>query len=96
MWSGCRLAFGMHGNRDLGRPVFSHVLDESRFDFCPESLRDGSFPFQAYFGEDDSQDGALPIPTNQIRLTFGRNNNINGFFQNSFCRAIFQIRVQEH
>ena len=56
----------------------------------------GSFSLQAHFCENDSQNGALFIPANQIRLAFGRDHDVNCLPKSFLGGAMFQIRIKKH
>src|ERR1700687_6369224 len=86
----------MKGDGDLGRFFPTEMLGESRFHLGSENFSDGAFPFDGYFREDDSENGAFFIPADEVGLALGDQNDVDRLFQNRRRRAIFQIGIEEH
>ncbi len=72
------------------------MLNERQFDLITQGFGDGAFPLQVDFREDDSQNSTLFVPTNQVRLALGHDNNFDRLPQNRFRSPIFQICVEKH
>src|ERR1700687_430859 len=86
----------MKGDGDLGRFFPTEMLGESRFHLGSENFSDGAFPFDGYFREDDSENGAFFIPPDESCLALGYKKDVHRLFQSGRRRAIFQIGIDQH